>query len=67
MEGDILDIQVRAALLRASDGRAEGHILVLREGHVIEEGTHEELLERDGEYARLARAHALEEEIEAMD
>ncbi|MHC4848211.1 MAG: ABC transporter ATP-binding protein [Planctomycetota bacterium] len=52
---------------RVSALRDADHILVLRDGRVIEEGSHEELLDLDGEYARLARAQALEEEIEAMD
>jgi ATP-binding cassette subfamily B protein len=52
---------------RVSAVRDADHILVLRDGRAIEEGSHEELLDLGGEYARLARAQALEEEIEAMD
>ena len=52
---------------RVSALRDADRIIVLRDGRVAEQGTHAELLSLDGEYARLARAQALEEEIEAME
>lgn len=43
------------------------HILVLDEGHVIESGTHTELVEQSGFYADLARKQQLEEALEQED
>ena len=40
---------------RLSTIRRAGQILVLRQGQIIERGTHDELLDLDGLYAKLAR------------
>ena len=49
---------------RTSTVRDADQIVVLREGHIIECGKHDELLERDGYYADLYRKQLLEEELE---
>jgi ATP-binding cassette subfamily B protein len=51
---------------RVSALRHADHIVYLRDGAVVEQGSHDELIAQDGEYARLARAQELEEELEEM-
>lgn len=41
-------------------------VIVLDEGRVVEEGTHEELVEAGGLYARIAQKQRLERELEAL-
>jgi ATP-binding cassette subfamily B multidrug efflux pump len=49
---------------RTSTVRDADQIVVLRDGRIIEHGTHNELLDRDGYYADLYRKQLLEEELE---
>jgi ATP-binding cassette, subfamily B, multidrug efflux pump len=49
---------------RTSTVRDADQIVVLRDGRIIECGTHDELLEREGYYADLYRKQLLEEELE---
>ncbi|MHC4957455.1 MAG: ABC transporter ATP-binding protein [Planctomycetota bacterium] len=58
----VIVVAHRVSALRHAD-----HIVYLRDGAVVEQGTHDELVARGGEYAQLARAQEIEEELEGMD
>ncbi len=50
---------------RLSTVRGADRIVVLKDGQILEEGTHEELLERGGEYERLYRLQFFEDPQDA--
>lgn len=51
---------------RVSTAMQADHIIVLRHGRVVEQGTHNSLLAMNGRYARLSRLQVLEEELEVL-
>jgi ATP-binding cassette subfamily B multidrug efflux pump len=59
----------RTALIvshRVSSVKDAGNIIVIDDGRIVERGTHDALLARDGYYANLYRRQTLEEEIEEI-
>jgi ATP-binding cassette, subfamily B, multidrug efflux pump len=51
---------------RVATAMQADHIVVLKQGRIVEQGAHAALLERSGRYARLARLQVLEEELEVL-
>ncbi len=51
---------------RASSVKKADMIIYLHEGKIVEQGTHEELLKRNGYYAALYRSQLLEKELEQL-
>lgn len=51
---------------RVATAMQADHIILLKQGRIVEQGTHSSLLRKSGPYARVARLQALEEELEVM-
>jgi ATP-binding cassette subfamily B protein len=52
---------------RISTVQHADHIIVLDNGELVESGTHDELLAKDGLYAALYRKQLLEEELSTLE
>lgn len=55
---------VIAVAHRLSTIKHADHIVVMDKGHIIQQGTHDELVRQDGEYRALYLAQKAKEEIE---
>jgi ATP-binding cassette subfamily B protein len=51
---------------RVATAMQADQIIVLKQGRVVEQGTHAGLIASNGHYARLARVQVLEEELEVL-
>lgn len=51
---------------RVATAMQADHIIVLKQGRIVEQGTHPALMNHDRQYAHLARLQTLEEELEVM-
>jgi ATP-binding cassette subfamily B multidrug efflux pump len=67
--GRLRDVMRRRTVIlvshRISTVRGADQILVLDEGHIVERGTHQQLVARNGAYAALYRKQLLEDELAA--